>query len=184
MSKTLSAVEKVIETAEHGGTVLEVVERPSVVWVGTLTYAEDISGEPDSGALLKRYQDLAPAAPKIDTVNDEWDACININFNGGEKAKGMMFGQETASPDKQDKRYDLFTQPAGLYMRIYNDQAAAKLLGKDKCETWELFGVLREAAGAYGYVWDAGNPIEVEYHNRRDNSWYAYLPVRKTLCRG
>jgi len=109
--------EKRVETIQCNGAVFEVVERPETIWVGTISYANNHFDEPDMGALLKRYQDLVFVAPKEDRINPDWDAAISINYRKhGEAPKGMMYAQETYSAEKQDERYDLFTQPGGLWI--------------------------------------------------------------------
>lgn len=170
--------EKNVDIFQLNGAVFEVVERPETIWVGTLSYADNNYDEPDMGALLSRYQNLVPT-PKEDRINPDWDAAISINYGRhGEAPKGMMFGQETYSAEKQDKQYDLFTQPGGMYIRIANNQQAAALLGKESCQTWELFGYIKEkAAPQNGYRIREDVDIAIEYHNYKNNSWYAYIPV-------
>lgn len=172
--------EKSVETFEINGVVFEVVDRPDTIWVGTISYAKNNFDEPDMGALLDRYQKLVPT-PKEARINPDWDAAISINYGKhGEALKGMMFGQETYSAEKQDKQYDLFTQPGGLWMRIANNGQAAALLGKESCETFELFGYIKETAALYnGYRVRDDVDISIEYHNYKTNEWYAYMPVEK-----
>ena len=172
-------VEKAVEAFSHGRATFEVVERPEVLWVGTLAWAENNNDEPDMGALLKRYQALCSPAPKQARINPDWDAAISINYGrGGKAAKGIMYAQETYSKE-QDSRYDLFTQPAGLYLRVLNDKKAAKLLGKKTCETYELFGLLKTVAPQYGYAHNDNINVEIEYHNYKNGTWYAYIPVKQ-----
>jgi len=173
--------ERVVEVIRFNNAVFEVVERPETVWVGSIAYANNNFDEPDMGALLKRFQDLVYVAPKEDRINPDWDAAISINYGKNGKApKGMMYGQETYSAEKQDKRNDLFTQPGGLWMRVFNDRQAAALIGKDSCHTWELFGYIREtAAPRNGYKVRDDIDVAVEYHNYKNNTWYAYMPVEK-----
>ena len=68
-------------------------------------------------------------------MNPDWSAALSINYCV-DKPCGIMFAQETYS-DKQDERYDLFTQPGGLWLRIRNDRNAAALLGKESAEVHE-----------------------------------------------
>jgi len=123
--------EKSVETFEFSSAVFEVVDRPETLWVGTISYANNNFDEPDMSALLNRYQNLVPT-PKEDRINPDWDAAISINYGKhGEAPKGMMYGQETYSAEKQDKRYDLFTEPGGLYIRIANNERAAPCLARE-----------------------------------------------------
>lgn len=91
----------------------------------------------------------------------------------------MMFGQETYS-EKQADCYDIYKMPASLFIRILNNSGAAKLLGKENCETWELFGVIKGTIMPQnGYKFNENGAQEIEYHNYKTNIWYAYIPIVK-----
>ena len=82
-----------------------------------------------------------------------------------------------------DERYDIFTQPGGLWLRIKGDtDNAKKLLGKENADLYEFFGVLRNAAKENGYIQNPDVHVEVEYHCHAEYSTpphtcYAYIPV-------
>ena len=99
-------------------------------------------------------------------MNPDWSAALSINYCV-DKPCGIMFAQETYS-DKQDERYDLFTQPGGLWLRIRNDRNAAALLGKESAEVHEYFSderkILRTAAEANHYQQNFEVCVEVEYN--------------------
>ena len=94
------------------------VERPSVLWIGCIGYANDNINEPNIEAILKRFQKLVDSVPIQKKVNPDWSAALSINYNFDEKPCGIMFANESYS-DKQDGRYDQFTQPGGLWPVSY-----------------------------------------------------------------
>ena len=170
--------EKLVETFTDGRTTFELYDRPEVFWVGTLAWAGNNEDEPDVDALLKKYQALCEPAPKLERINPDWSAGITINYClGGKAPRGMMFAQETWSSE-QDSRCDLFTQPAGLYLRIRkNDREAKKLLGQKTYEMEDLYGYMEKAAQRHGYRRAQGNPIGIYY--AKDKEEYAIIPVEK-----
>ena len=172
-------IDKLIETIEYDGAVFEVVERPEVIWVGKTAYAPNFDVEPDIGGLFNTYQELVPT-PKLDRINPDWNAAISIDYwKGGSAPRGMMFAQETYSENQADC-YDIYKMPASMFIRILNDSKAAKLLGKDSCETWELFGVIKGTIMPQNsYKFNENGAQEIEYHNYKTNTWYAYIPVVK-----
>jgi len=93
-----------------------------------------------------------------------------------------MFANESYT-DQQDERYDIFTQPGGLWLRVKGDDKNAKvLLGKDKAQLYEFFEPLRNAAKENGYTQNPDVPVEVEYHCHAEyktppHTCYAYIPV-------
>ena len=62
------------------------------------------------------------------------ERALSINYDCGDKPCGMMFAEGTYLSE-QDKKYDLFTRPRGLWLRIRSNEKAAALLGKEKAET-------------------------------------------------
>ncbi len=169
--------ERLIDTIQVNGAVFEIVGRPEVVWVGTISYAENLIDEPDIGKLLRRYQELIPN-PKLERINPDWDAAISIDYwQGGKVPRGMMFGQETTT-EKQAECYDIYKMPASKFMRILNDENAARLLGKERCENHELFIYMREKImPEHGYKFNENGAQEIEYHNYKTNAFIAYVPI-------
>lgn len=156
MLKLNHPVEKIVQTITYKGVEFEVVERPDVIWVGCVAYADNNSDPAfpdDDMKLLKRYQSLIDV-PKQDLINPNWSASISINYYTNDKPSGIMFAQETYS-DKQDKRYDLFTQPGGLWIRLLNDKSAAALLGKKNPASYEYYTeaqIMQNAAKENSYM--------------------------------
>ena len=170
--------EKLVETFAIGKAVFELFDRPEVLWVGTLAWAADNGSEPDNDALLKKYQALCEI-PKRERMHPDWSAGISINYClGGKAPRGMLFAQETWS-SKQDDRYDMFTQPAGLYLRLRLDKHAEKLLGKHYGDA-DMYGLLEKTAMRHGYRRAQGNPIDIFYHDHEHHTAkYAIIPVEK-----
>jgi len=171
--------ERLVETFIAGKALFELHDRPDVLWVGTLAWADNNQDEPDIDALLKKYQALCEV-PKLERMNPDWSAGISINYClGGKAPKGMLFAQETWSA-QQDSRYDLFTQPAGLHLRVRLDKHAEKLMGKKKYSDADMYGLLEKTAAQHGYRRTQGNPIEIFYHDHEHHTVkYAIIPVEK-----
>jgi hypothetical protein len=91
----------------------------------------------------------------------------------------MMFGTETYT-EKQPDCYDVFKMPPSLFMRVLNNTDAAQLLGKDRCENWELFVYMKDTVlPEHGYKFNGNGAQEVEYHHYISGTFYAYIPVVK-----
>ena len=183
MNEPAKKIEKLVETIIYKGVGFELVERPDVFWTGCVDYATNNTDESDIGATLKRFQDLVKVTEIRDKINPDWSAALSINYNK-DKPCGIMFANETYS-DEQDERYDVLTQPGGLWLRIRNDEKAAALCGKEKVEPYELFGILGDAAKENGYMQNPDVHIEIEYHchaeyNTPPHTNYAYIPVVKS----
>ena len=187
MTKLNHPIEKLIETITYKGVDFEVVERPDVIWVGCITCADnntDPAFADDDMTLLKRYQSLIDI-PKQNLINPDWSASVSINYGINDKPSAIMFAQETYS-DEQDEKYDLFTQPCGLWLRLLNNKKAAALLGKDNPAAYEYYAeskVMQSAANENGYEQNPDINVEVEYschaeYNTPPHRNYAYIPIR------
>ena len=173
-------IETLVETITYKGVEFEVVERPDVLWVGCVDYAKNNTDESDIGTTLKRYREELINVIKQDLINPDYSAALSINYNYDEQPCGIMFAQETYS-DKQDERYDLFTQPGGLWLRIaVTKETDAALLGRDNHGLYEYFGKLSNAAKENGYKQNREIRVEVEYNcHAGTSSSYAYIPIIK-----
>lgn len=163
----------------------EVVQRPDVIWVGCVDYANNNTDESDIGVTLKRFREELKDVVRKDLINPGWGAVLSINYTCNDKPCGIMFANETYS-DEQDKRFNLFTQPGGLWLRIRNDKNAAALLGKEKAEPYEYFAgaqaPLQSAARKNGYLQNPNVHLQIEYHchaeyNAPLHTNYAYIPI-------
>jgi len=195
MQKLNHPVEKPVQTITYKGVDFEVVERPDVLWVGCVGYAGNNTDEPDNDPTLKRFQGLISenVGPK-DKINPDWSAALSINYDIGDKPKGIMFANECYSGE-QDERFDVFTQPGGLWLRVRNDEnAAAQFFGYEKSKPfnpWEYGpyryfagenAPLQSAAKENGYIQNPNVHIQVEYHCHAEygappHTSYAYIPI-------
>ena len=190
MMEGAKQTEKLVQTISYKGVEFEIVERPDVLWVGCVAYADNNTGPAfadDDMTLIKRYQELVDI-PKQDRINPDWSASISINYTCDDKPSGIMFAQETYT-DKQDECYEVLTQPGGLWLRIRNDRKAAELLlGKDKVDAWEYFAgeqaPLQSAAKENGYMQNPDIHMQIEYHCHAEydnppHTNFAYIPIVK-----
>ena len=181
-------VEKPVKKIAYKKVEFEVVQRPDVLWVGCVDYAENNTDESDIQATLERFQGLMEEIEEgtlEDTrqlMHPDWSGSLSINYCRDDKPCGILFGNETWS-DKQDGHFDVFTQPGGLWLRVNNTKRTARrLLRKKKAEPYQFFGQARAAAEVNGYMQNPDVPVEIEYHchgeyNKKNHSNYAYIPI-------
>lgn len=180
-------IDRIVQTVKYQGVDFEVVARPDVLWVGCLDYAVDGAEESDIDATLRRYREALIDVTKRGLIRPDWSAALSINYDWDGAPNGLMFAQEVDSAD-QDPRYELFTQPGGLWLRLRNGPAAAGLLGKERADLYEYFAqeqVLQKAAAQNGYRENPDVHVQVEYnchaeYGSPDPSSYAYIPIVRT----
>ena len=186
MAERMSApVERLAETIFYKDIPFEVVERLDVLWVGCLDYAPDNEDESDSSATLSRYQKYIHIE-KQDLINPNWSASLWVNYGCSEKPSGQMFAQETYS-DRQDKRYEVFTQPGGLWLRVRRSKETSFVLfGSENIDAWDYFksGAMANAAEENGYAINPVVNVRIGYdchaeYNTPPHTCYAYLPIVK-----
>ena len=175
-------IETLVETITFKGGTLEVVKRPDVLWVGCVDYADNNEGESDIDKTLKRYEALANV-PKRELINPNWGAALSINYTTNEKPNGLMLAQETYT-NQQDERYQLFTQPGGLWLRVCcNKKNSLAFFGEENAQEFMYFGPLRDAATVGGYKQNPDIYVEMEYNGHAGEHGtrvgYAYIPVVK-----
>jgi len=171
-------VEKLVKIITHKKIEFEIVQRPDVLWVGCVDYAGNNTDESDIQSTLERFQGLVGEVSNEERqlMRPDWSASLSINYCRDDKPCGILFGNETWS-DKQDGRFDVFTQPGGLWLRVNNTKRTARrLLRKRKAEAYQFFGQARAAAEANGYMQNPDVPVEIEYYFK-NHSNYAYIPV-------
>lgn len=158
----------------------EVVRCPATIWCGALGYALNCTDEPDIGAVLQRYQETTEI-PKAESANPEWSCAISINYwQEGAAPRGMMFAQQVLTT-RQDPVYDVYTMPESLFIRVQNTAEAARGgFGRDKCELYELFGVIKNSMQMHGYVFATTGAQEIEMYHWEAGLQYAYVPVERT----
>ena len=175
-------IEEPVETLYYSGVGFELVRRADVIWTGCVDYAANNTDESDIGATLERFQRLVECVPMREKINPDWSAAISINYNCPDRPNGLMFANETFTTD-QDERYETFTQPGGLWLRVRGDGVnAAALLGRERAELYEFFAPLQDAAKANGYIQSPDIHAEIEYHCHAEYSnpphtCYAYIAV-------
>ena len=178
-------VEKLVKIITHKKIEFEIVQRPDVLWVGCVDYAGNNTDESDIQSTLERFQGLVGEVSNEERqlMRPDWSAALSINYCRGDKPCGILFGNETWS-DKQDGRFDVFTQPGGLWLRVRDSKRAARrLLGKRKLDgTYEYFTALRAAAQANGYMQNPEVFVEIEYHchaeyGKKNHTNVAYIAV-------
>ena len=177
-------VEKLVKTITYKGAEFEIVERSDVLWVGCVDYADNNIDESDIQATLNRYGKELIDVPKRDIINPDYTGVLSINYIYKDKPCGVMFAQETYS-EKQDERYDLFTQLGGLWLRISaNKETDDMFFGRKSHGLFEYFGVLKEAAEENGYTQNLDIPLAIEYHCQAEHDTsphrqFAYIPIVK-----
>ena len=198
MQNLIHPVEKLVQIITYKGVNFEVVERPDVLWVGCVGYAKNNTDEPNNEPTLKRFQELVKTIPDAikERINPDFSAALSINYSCKDKPKGIMFANEAYS-DKQDERFDILTQPGGLWLRVSNDEkAATALFGYDKSEPFNPWkygpymyfagdqAPLQCAARENGYLQNPEVHIQVEYHCHAEygtppHTNYAYISIEK-----
>lgn len=159
------------------GIQFELVECPATVWCGTLGYAKNNTDEPDIDGLLEKYQAVC-GVPKRERAMPEWSCAISIDYwKNGEAPRGMMFAQQVLTAD-QAIEHDVYTMPESLYIRVANTaETANAAFGKDSCEVYELFGVIKDVLDECGYAFGTSGAQEIEMYNHSAGLFYAYVPV-------
>ncbi|MCL2373283.1 MAG: hypothetical protein FWC78_07755 [Defluviitaleaceae bacterium] len=179
---TNNAIEKLVKTITYKGVEFEVVERPDVIWVGCADYAGNNSDESDTDATRNRYYKELSDVAKKDLINPDYAAGISMNYARDDKPCGMMVAQETYSSE-QDGRYELFTETAGLWLRVQiNEESDNALFGRGNHGMWEYYAEddapIQSAAKSGGYIQNPDVDIVFEYYH---NSWngpnYVYIPI-------
>ncbi len=176
--------ETLVKAFTYNNIPMELVQVPATIWCGAIAYAPNLTDEPDIGGLLQKYQSLCHI-PKEDRANPDWSCAISIDYwQDGAVPCGMMFAQQVLS-DKQDPAHDLYRMPASLYIRAAGTKAVAQAaFGKEECELYELFGVIKEAMEAEGYVIGTNGAQEIEMNDHTkygmpDRPCFAYVQVEK-----
>ena len=176
---TNNPIEKTVETITYKGVEFEVVERPDVIWVGSVDYAENNSDEPNIEATHKRHYTELGGVEKKDLINPDFTGVLSINYTRDDKPNGLMFAQETSS-DKQDERYEQLTETGGLWLRVkLSAESDNALLGRGNHGPWEYYGPLESAAKSKGYIQNPDIDMSFEYsHNSGNGPIYVYIPIR------
>ena len=180
--------EKIIDKIIIDDVVFEVIEKPAIVYAGKLEYATNNTDEADIGRLLEIIQkdnllDKVNGAlyNVLDSNISKYNVAISIDYWKKDIPKGFMFARETNTED-QPERIDIFKVPKSTYIRVKCDEKSAKLLGKEKCDPWELFGVITSRVMVQNeYTYAVNGAQEMEYYSEESGytGGYAYVPVER-----
>ena len=171
--------ESLIKEINYNNIPLELIFVPATIWCGSVAFAPNLTDEPDISALLQRYQQNCQY-PKSHLANSGWDNAISIDYwQDGKSPRGMMFSQQVTS-DEQNSAHDIYRMPQSLYIRLScTSEVAQAALGRDGCEVFELFGVIKDALDDLGYNVGANGAQEIEMYNHGAGLAYAYVQVEK-----
>lgn len=175
--------EEVVRIISWNNTEFEIVRRPEIIWVGCIDYANDNSSESDIQKTLKRYREELIDVEKRALICPDWSAALSVNYTRRDLPCAVMFAQESYTKN-QNERYDIYIQPAGLWMRLLNDSRAAAAAGKSRTAPYELFCIMKSVANEHGYEQDPDVFVEIEYHCHAEytdppHTNYAYIAVRE-----
>ena len=186
-------IDKLVQTINYKDVTFEIVERPDVLWVGCLDFANTNGIESDSDKTLSRFQEYLDIE-KRDRINFDWSASLWINYGCNDKPHGQMFANETYSAD-QDERYEVFTQPGGLWMRVRRKkETSLALFGSESLDAWDYFqcGEMDNAAEKNGYKINPSVHVRIGYdcwaeYGTPSPTLYAYIPIiifnKQNACR-
>ena len=191
MSREFNPVETFVQTILYKDVKFEIIERPIVTWVGSMKFNEgDLNADPSS--LVKDVHPLWNDFFENEIINQtRFENFISptaigvlwFNLHNKDLPNGMMMAKEVYSA-KYASKYDVYTQPAGLYIRLKVDGNSAGLLGKEKCEPYELHKFMKTVAAQNGYeiyfpVVNGNSLANLEYHDGDLKLLYTYLHVKK-----
>lgn len=174
--------EKVVEIIRIRKASFEVLEKPETILAGKMIYAKDFENINDFhsaiDSVLEQEKDIYTMV--VDEVLPIRDIHVSVNFWLEEEKRAFGFVRETTN-ELQTEGADVFKMPASLYIRAYNDKAAAELLAKEKCELWELFAYIRNfVMPAHGFKMAENGAQEMEVYDTDAHKWgYVYMPVMR-----
>lgn len=170
--------EKVVETIKAGDAVFEVVEKPETILAGKILYAKDYGGIENALMSISEQERWSACRKISDCILPLYDIALSVNFWLDESKRAMGFVRETSTED-QPEGVDIYKMPESLYIRVYTDSSAAKLLAKKECEIWELFAYIRNHfMPAHGFRMNMNGAQEMEvFDTEKHKTGYAYMPV-------
>jgi len=183
--RTSHPQETLIETFDHNGVAIEVVEWAETIWCGKVEYAANNTDEPNVEKALNDFFAIHGKEPVNERLEKNWDVCISINYRSSEHPSGVMFGFLVGT-DQQADGYDIYKVPAQRFMRISLGGETARALGR---EPWKggipPYEWIGEIASNYGYTYADGTQPIYEYYgfynpNTKAHEFgYLYVPVVK-----
>lgn len=171
--------EKIIDTFVENEILFEIIEKPETIFAGKIGYAVNLDEEPNIGNLLDGYREVMSKI--IDAVEPEWWLGISIDYGKPDSLSGYMFATEVMT-DKQPKGVDVYKVASTKYIRLRkDDKIAFKLLGKENCQTFELFFSIFDIMKKHGYTHADNGAQEIECDYSKDmNISFAYVAVEQT----
>ena len=171
--------EKIVETFNFNGAIVELVEWIDTIWCGKVS-------DPADEKLLEVFQAVTAKELVNERLEDSWDVAISINHLSKELPPGVMFGFLVGT-ENQSKEYDIYKVSAQQFMRIRMNDETAKALGHEPFRggrpPYEWIG--EQIAPKYGYKYaDETKPV-FEYYGFWNNNTYShefvylYVPVIK-----
>lgn len=173
-------MERVVETIRLGEAVFEVVEMPEMILAGRIIYARDYEDMPAFDAAIEAVHEAEVYARVTDVVLPIRDIRLSVNFWREESLRAYGFVREVTT-DHQQEGVDVYRVPASMYIRGYTDSATAKLMLKERCETWELFAYIRNyLMPAHGFRMAENGAQELEVFDTSGHATgYVYMPVMR-----
>lgn len=182
--KSLHKQETLLKSYDIGGASVQLVEWEESLWCGKVLYARDNYGEPDVERLMRDFVALGEAELSPNDPEEGWDVCLSFNYLSNQRPSGVFFGFQVEN-SRQPEGFDLVWLPAGQYLRLEINEAAAKAL---ESEPWTggvpPFQWVSESIGprlGFGCA-DSHLPIVEYYRHRPDGeieSCWLYVPVQK-----
>jgi DNA-binding transcriptional MerR regulator len=121
--------EKIIETFDYNGAIVELVEWQDTIWCGKIGYAVNNTDEPNVDEIMTNYKRLSrsKANGKFNPVRD---GCISVNYLSTQRPNGVFFGQMVKTEDQPDG-FDILNIPTAQFMRINICSETAAALGRE-----------------------------------------------------
>ena len=181
---TVHGHERILNTFDYNGTVVDLVEWSKSIWCGKVGYAKNNTDEPDVERIMDDFMSEKVQSVAPNSKEDFWDVCMSINYLSDKRPSGVFFGWRVDS-DTQPDCFDVINVPSGLYMRV---EICEKTFSALKVEPW--------TGGIPPYKWigeklapkfdmkygDDTYPIFEYYgHNKQTNDievCYLYVPVQ------
>lgn len=169
--------ESLIKEINCNNIPLELVSVPATIWCGAAAFAPNGNEEPDISELLRKYQHNCQY-PKLHCTDPDWSCAISIDYwQEGNVPRGMMFAQQVTSAE-QNPAHDIYRMPESLYIRLACTSAVAQAaFGRERCEVFEMFGVIKDALDELGYRVGTNGAQEIEMYNHGAGLAYAYVQV-------
>ncbi len=165
---------KVLKTIVNDGILYEIVEKPETIYAGKLESSDTNKGEPDIKSILGGYREISSKI--TGAVDEAWWLGISMNYGNDKVPASYMFALEV-NTDEQPDGVDVYKMPASFYIRMRkDDNNALKQLGKENCQSYELFSLIFDTMKKYHY--DFGNCGEIECDFSKDvKIGYVYVSI-------